>query len=118
MHLTSRAPTLKANIRAMKREEFKQQLQEKPAGVFLFSFNFNFFLSDFSREFLFFLYSFIFYLFRYVFFLDHLKNCHPKLEWGDDSSGGNLWGDNSSGGSAGATILQVIPFFLDTSQKI
>ena len=60
--------------------------------------------------------------------MDHLKNCQLKLEWGDnssggiswgdDSSGGNLWGDNSSGGSAGATILQVIPFFLDTSQKI
>ena len=40
---------------------------------------------------------------------DHLKNFHPKLEWGDNSSaeiswgdnstGGNLWGDNSSGGN-------------------
>ena len=50
--------------------------------------------------------------------MDHLKNCHPKLEWGDNSSGGISWGDNSSGGiswgdnssggSAGVTILQVI----------
>ncbi|KAK8729549.1 hypothetical protein OTU49_008539 [Cherax quadricarinatus] len=30
VHLTQRIPTLKANIRAKKREEFKQQLQEKP----------------------------------------------------------------------------------------
>ena len=29
---------------------------------------------------------------------DHLKNCHPKLEWGDNSSGGIFWGDNSTGG--------------------
>ena len=51
--------------------------------------------------------------------MDHLKNCHPKLEWGDNSSGGISWGDNSTGGiswgdnstggSAGVTILQVIP---------
>ena len=50
--------------------------------------------------------------------MDHLKNCHPKLEWGDNSSGGISWGDNSTGGiswgdnstggSAGVTILQVI----------
>ena len=32
-------------------------------------------------------------------FLDHLKNCHPKLEWGDNSSGGISWGDNSTGGN-------------------
>ena len=31
--------------------------------------------------------------------LDHLKNCHPNLEWGDNSSGGISWGDNSSGGN-------------------
>lgn len=31
VHITSRAPTLKANIRAKKREEFKQQLAEKPS---------------------------------------------------------------------------------------
>lgn len=30
VHLTTRIPTLKANIRAKKREEFKQQLNEKP----------------------------------------------------------------------------------------
>ena len=30
VHITSRAPTLKANIRAKKREQFKQQLAEKP----------------------------------------------------------------------------------------
>uniref|UniRef100_A0A2P2I311 U4/U6 small nuclear ribonucleoprotein Prp3-like n=1 Tax=Hirondellea gigas TaxID=1518452 RepID=A0A2P2I311_9CRUS len=30
VHITYRAPTLKANIRAKKREEFKQQLAEKP----------------------------------------------------------------------------------------
>jgi len=30
VHLTTRVPTLKANIRAKKREEFKQQLNEKP----------------------------------------------------------------------------------------
>ena len=30
VHLIQRIPTLKANIRAKKREEFKQQLQEKP----------------------------------------------------------------------------------------
>ncbi|XP_064082597.1 U4/U6 small nuclear ribonucleoprotein Prp3-like isoform X1 [Macrobrachium nipponense] len=30
VHLTQRIPTLKANIRAKKREEFKQQLQERP----------------------------------------------------------------------------------------
>ena len=30
---------------------------------------------------------------------DHLKNCHPKLEWGNNSSGGISWGDNSSGGN-------------------
>ncbi|XP_042887221.1 U4/U6 small nuclear ribonucleoprotein Prp3-like [Penaeus japonicus] len=30
VHLTQRIPTLKANIRAKKREEFRQQLQEKP----------------------------------------------------------------------------------------
>ena len=29
---------------------------------------------------------------------NHLKNHHPKLEWGDNSSGGISWGDNSSGG--------------------
>ena len=53
--------------------------------------------------------------------MDHLKNCHPKLEWGDNSSGGISWGDNSSGGiswgdnstggSAGVTIVQVIQLF-------
>ena len=31
--------------------------------------------------------------------MDHLKNCHPKLEWGDNSSGGIYWGDNSTGGN-------------------
>ena len=54
--------------------------------------------------------------------MDHLKNCHPKLEWGDNSSGGISWGDNSTGGiswgdnstggSVGVTIFQVIPLFL------
>ena len=32
-------------------------------------------------------------------FSDHLKNCHPKFEWGDNSSGGISWGDNSTGGN-------------------
>ena len=32
VHLTQRVPTLKANIRAKKREEFKQQLTEKDEG--------------------------------------------------------------------------------------
>ena len=50
--------------------------------------------------------------------MDHLKNCHPKFEWGDyssggiswgdNSTGGISWGDNSTGGSSGVTILQVI----------
>lgn len=30
VHITSRAPTLKANIRAKKRAEFKEKLSEKP----------------------------------------------------------------------------------------
>ena len=31
IELTHRMPTLKANIRAVKREQFKQQLKEKPS---------------------------------------------------------------------------------------
>ena len=32
-------------------------------------------------------------------FLNHLYNCHPKLEWGDNSTAGILWGDNCTGGN-------------------
>ena len=60
--------------------------------------------------------------------MDHLKNCHPKLEWGDNSSGGISWGDNSTGGiswgdnstggSAGVIILQVIQYLQATKIQI